>query len=459
VHRTVMIGLVGALMTTVVAIASAGAGTNRTSVTHARLDVSSRAAINHYLRRHGIDPRRVVVQRARRAYAGPNCPGRGWSCTTARRVFQIASETKAECTDNTVTGPGQTCSITQMGTDNTARCKLSNKGSDPAAVQNCTIIQTGVRNDANVDQTIEQHTTSGGTADQFAYVDQTGTERNSSDVHQQIESSADSKVATTQSQEANQGTTVYQQGPYTGGAAVDNDSHVDQNQHLTAKADPKTGNVTQDQNTGCCGPDSEAFVNQDSAGGVNHSNLHQRNDLDANANTSGAVEQTQGSSDGGVDGHSPQSTVAPGFNRLDANQDKNYNENASKKASSVSQTQLDPGICCSTQSGNPAKDMQKIDQHSSLQTSDMNADQTLLLLLNCDSDNPDGCNGKEDANVNGFKAKNTTPPSHIGIACSSFESEGACVPAPCEQSVYAENPCPSPPDGGGEGLALLRART
>lgn len=451
-HRTVMIGLVGALVATVVAIASAGAGTNPTSVGHARLDVSSRAAINHYLRGHGVDPRRVVVQRARRAYAGPNCPGRGWSCTTARRVFQIASETKAECTDTAV--PGQTCFISQTGTENKARCKQSNKGDDPAAAQDCTIIQEGARNEANVDQTIEQHTATGGTADQLAFVEQTGTERNKSDVRQHIESSADSKVATTQttqSQDADQDARVWQHGPV--GAAVDNDSHVDQNQHLKAKADPKTGDVTQDQNTACCGPDSEAFVTQDSEGGMNRSNLHQRNDLDARADTSGAVEQTQGSFAGGVDGHVHQSTVAPAFSRSDANQDKRYDEDASKKASSVSQTQFDPGICCSNQSGNPEKDMENIDQHASLQTSDMNADQTLLLLLNCDSDNPDGCMGRENANVNGNKAKNMcdTSPCNIGIFCAS--GAGPCVPTPCVETE--ETSCPPPP---GDELLLLRTR-
>jgi hypothetical protein len=53
--------------------------------------LSTQRAINRYLRSIGIsNPRSVVVQRGRWNYAGPNCPGKRWNCTTARRVIQIA---------------------------------------------------------------------------------------------------------------------------------------------------------------------------------------------------------------------------------------------------------------------------------------------------------------------------------------------------------------------------------
>ena len=56
-----------------------------------RLDLSSMAKIRHYLRSIGVDPRDVVIQRGHRNYAGPHCPGKGWNCTRATRVVQIAT--------------------------------------------------------------------------------------------------------------------------------------------------------------------------------------------------------------------------------------------------------------------------------------------------------------------------------------------------------------------------------
>src|SRR5215213_11450822 len=77
--------------------ASAGAGASGQGVQ--RIDLSSRAAINTYLRSIGVDPSGVVVQRGARVYAGANCPGKGWTCTRATRVLQLATaQNKFECT-------------------------------------------------------------------------------------------------------------------------------------------------------------------------------------------------------------------------------------------------------------------------------------------------------------------------------------------------------------------------
>src|SRR5918992_1274416 len=57
-----------------------------------RLDLSSDAAIVDYLGSIGIDAADAVWQRGLHNYAGPNCPGPGWSCVSANRpVVQITT--------------------------------------------------------------------------------------------------------------------------------------------------------------------------------------------------------------------------------------------------------------------------------------------------------------------------------------------------------------------------------
>src|SRR5438309_10344712 len=56
---------------------------------YARTELSSLAAIEAYLVSIGVDPASVVVQQGRLNYAGPECPGADWNCTTATKVVQI----------------------------------------------------------------------------------------------------------------------------------------------------------------------------------------------------------------------------------------------------------------------------------------------------------------------------------------------------------------------------------
>ena len=49
------------------------------------------AHADRYLSSLGLDPAGFVVQRGARNYAGAKCPGKGWNCTKAKRVLQIAS--------------------------------------------------------------------------------------------------------------------------------------------------------------------------------------------------------------------------------------------------------------------------------------------------------------------------------------------------------------------------------
>src|SRR5215216_984305 len=60
----------------------------------------------------------LVKQVGPRNYAGPNCPGKAWNCTTSGRVLQIATaggQNVAVCTD-------ATCTINQNEASNQAAC-------------------------------------------------------------------------------------------------------------------------------------------------------------------------------------------------------------------------------------------------------------------------------------------------------------------------------------------------
>lgn len=69
--------------------ASGAATTSAQKVT--RINVSTRAAVVHYLRSIHVNSKRVVIQRGLRNYAGAHCPGKGWTCAGTRHtVVQIA---------------------------------------------------------------------------------------------------------------------------------------------------------------------------------------------------------------------------------------------------------------------------------------------------------------------------------------------------------------------------------
>jgi hypothetical protein len=89
-HIKATIGLSAALLAGVALVAASGAGAAKAPRT-ARIDVSTKAAVVHYLRSIHVSPKGVVIQRGIRNYAGPNCPGKRWTCASAlRTVVQVA---------------------------------------------------------------------------------------------------------------------------------------------------------------------------------------------------------------------------------------------------------------------------------------------------------------------------------------------------------------------------------
>jgi hypothetical protein len=100
------------------------------------LDLSSVDAINQYLRSRGLDPATFVVQRGPLNYAGPNCPGTVFNCTTATRVVQIATGgTLALSSFSTLNGPT---------TANDAECVPEEDTTAPLVGVGCVIVQTAL---------------------------------------------------------------------------------------------------------------------------------------------------------------------------------------------------------------------------------------------------------------------------------------------------------------------------
>ncbi len=119
--------LMAALAAALVLVAGAGAGSQPPKA----LDLTSPSAVDSYLLSIGVDPATVVRQVGRRNYAGPNCPGARWNCTTSTRVVQVSlpgGVNKFVCEGQDPQNPGtnpdtNTCVIVQGGPDNNALCQ------------------------------------------------------------------------------------------------------------------------------------------------------------------------------------------------------------------------------------------------------------------------------------------------------------------------------------------------
>ena len=82
--------LFAVLVAAAVAVGGSGAVTAKERGV-AKIDVSTTSGVIHYLRSIHVSPRKVVIQRGLRNYAGAHCPGTGWTCARTRHtVVHIA---------------------------------------------------------------------------------------------------------------------------------------------------------------------------------------------------------------------------------------------------------------------------------------------------------------------------------------------------------------------------------
>jgi uncharacterized repeat protein (TIGR01451 family) len=341
-------------------VTSAGAAEQRASV-----DLTTRVGIDRYLISLGVDPAGVVVQRGRRNYAGPNCPGKGWTCTTARRVVQVAQQEENIFTC-TPAGPStnpetNTCVIVQTSTTgtNTANCRMVDSGT--AVAQSCSINQTNSEggNFAVVDLVARGRNGAALTTQQDADVTQVnGSGRNDLDSYQKADHLTNLVAGGLQSEEANQ-TLELDQTSETG----PNDAQVKQFQFLKETANVN-GALTQRQNAADAGPDQDADITQDSDSGKNTSLLDQGTNLTLQARSrTGPVDQRQGAPTGGMNGHVDQFSSQPSTSTNF--QDEDFNANASTPPGTLTQVQFGPMDCCTDQLGN-AGNVFDINQESML---------------------------------------------------------------------------------------------
>ena len=88
--------IVGALL-----VSASGAATTRAQTSSSKINVSTRAAVIHYLRSIHVSTKHVVIQRGLRNYAGANCPGKGWTCASTRHMRFLAKGIRANSRKST----------------------------------------------------------------------------------------------------------------------------------------------------------------------------------------------------------------------------------------------------------------------------------------------------------------------------------------------------------------------
>lgn len=400
-----------------------------------------------YLRAIGARQAPLVMQRGARNYAGPNCPGVSWNCTTSKRVLQIATDhgkNKVECTP---TGPNttltrsvgdespQSCVIVQTGDNNKAKCHLRSNSS--TAVQHCSITQTGKNNDADIHQTVHaDDNDTEQTATQTASVTQTQNAEGSNKSHVKQDVKQKAKDGTEQSQDAQQSATVNQMAM----GAGSNDSKVDQDQDMSASA--KGAFVTQHQNTDHLDvpdcdpsgvplePNACANINQTSGNGDNKSHIKQS--IKEDARTRGDALQQQGSGAGGLEGRVHQETGPDGRSTSKADQNKRQTLRA---APGSMQDQFDPVRCCGvfSQLGGTGNS-EKIDQDATQDASEEFAFQKLDLFG--ESSSPTGsCSISQRAKTNEDSAKNDFSLDECPLLLLTTSCTGTGDP-PDEEEVF-----------------------
>lgn len=298
-----------AIATTVAAtalVSSAGAAPQGAS--SATVNLSSRAAASSYLRSLGLNPHRFVIQRGTHNYAGPNCPGKRWTCTTSTRVLQVAQQAgrtnSANCgpSGTIITDQPQDCEVVQVNTDgsNTAVCNQSS--GDPNASQDCDLFQTNSGGGGNTVTVSQNISPEGGTPQnmtQATDIRQDNTSGSNNATISQVVSASTSGCCNP-SQDASQSLSLTQN-------TTTGDNHADDvNQSLSESAFSSTseGAITQSQNTGAKSPNTNTGITQNSnseGGGANSVTLTQSHNLSEIASGSpSSVNQLQGSPNGGM---------------------------------------------------------------------------------------------------------------------------------------------------------------
>ena len=461
-HVKAILSVLAAFVAAVVLVSASGAGTG--TVRAVRIDVSTRAAVVHYLRSVHVNPRGVVIQRGARNYAGSRCPGKAWSCTsTSHPVVQVA----APGGKNTFTCSTAHCAVVQVATataaTNTAKCiktsgalqacfiSQSSSSADNRAIVVETTSTSGLAQLAALGAEIRQRAT-GASNSNTACVLQTvnangSTSTGGSNVSVVMEAHQAVKVV---QDSAHGGNSVQNASAASGGTCVA--GALTQGQTLTSNV-KGTGSITQRQNALNLGANVWLDIKQNqssgffgSATGPNSAVFNQTNTLTAVANTSvGPVRQTQSSVNGGIlakvnqDSRDVSTAIATQAEtqcedaHLSGGPFTCHTATPDPPGYSLTQTQFGPvrkGGGDSVQTGNSG-DMFTITQ-SSKQDNDTGNGQTNLVQGDCHTDG--NCTVAQTTTVQGETTTNVqsgqdidTTTSCIGSDCNTTCSGSSCT--------------------------------
>jgi hypothetical protein len=425
-------------------------------------NLRTRTGAARYLRSIGLKPNHLVIQRGIRNYAGANCPGAGWSCTsTAHPVIQIAAAggsntfqcTTASCavvqattaapaaspkpatnkaTCVKTTGPTQACVINQTSAtaNNVAIVVETNNlsGLTQTALSTAQITQQAGASNTNTACVLQNINVDGSTtAKKGAAVNVT------LNAHQSVSISQDSVAGSNTIQAARPSDDCGTTG-----------SALTQTQTLTSGA-TGSGSITQnennaDSNPASCldsGPNVCLDIAQNSTSGVNTSAFNQTNTLTAIASTTptGPVSQTQSSPNGGL--LATVNQFSHGVSTSVATQTETQCEHAqtsgvvntancvttAPQVNPLSQVQYGPlrkGAGPSTQ-GDNSGDTFTVTQ-SSTQKNDTGSNQTNTVQADCTTTG--NCTVNQSTNENGTTTTNTQsgPSINTSINCTPATS-------------------------------------
>jgi hypothetical protein len=412
-----------------------------------------------YLRSIGLKPNHLVIQRGIRNYAGANCPGKGWSCTsTAHPVVQIAAAGGM----NTFQCATASCGVVQVAAPtakpNSAVCikttglsqscsinQTSATANNVAVVVESTAKMSGLTQTALATAQITQRATSSGANTACVYqnvsVDgSNGIAKKGTPVN--VTLNAHQAVSITQDSASGANTV----GNATPTGSCDQANPLTQIQTLTSGA-TGSASITQNENAADSGANVSLDIKQNqspgfvgSATGANTSAFTQTNTLTAIASTSptGAVSQTQSSPNGGL--LATVNQFSHGVSTSAATQIETQCEHAqtstvfntancittSPQVNPLSQVQYGPirkGAGPSTQ-GDNSGDVFTVNQSSS-QKNDTGSNQTNTVQGDCSTSG--NCTVTQNTNVNGTTSTNTQ-------SGSSVDTQTTCSGSTCTSS-------------------------
>jgi hypothetical protein len=407
-----------------------------------------------YLASHGIDSKQIVIQRGARNYAGPHCPGRGWTCTTAKRVVQISymqNIVQFTCTPSvggSAVSPNS-CLIVQSSTGAANNATCTEKVGDPIGGQTCSIYQlnTTGTNNATVTQQVSVMAGPTQSASQSTDIAQwNGSGSNWAYVSQDLKENQSALLAAaaslTQSQDGQQTTAVSQHSD-----SGNNNAQVNQSLALTASASGGTS-ISQLQDTDGSHYNTSAAIYQNDdqfpATGTNNATLSQSNALNASGGKTGSLTQTQGAFTSGIFGHISQ--FSSGLSTQSSTQNERQLLSAGGvPAGQLHQTQIGP-LHWEPNQGSDAGDKMSISQ-TSTQNATPSAFQNDRADASCDTSGI--CTVTQTVTNSGGRGTNScsAPSCNIGLTVAQTGSSEGTGVFPCVGScTFPSHDPPPPPD-------------